>query len=223
MEGNREKKNLPNQYHLYWERMSGAIAPQCLLEEMGLAWRKVHIDMNLVEHQSPEYIAVNPTMRIPALRTPAGKTIGESGAITLMLGEWHPEFALIPGPGEADRAEFLFWLFYMASVGYPTFSRAWHPEQFTREENAHDSIRATAEADLDVLFGVINEGIEGKSTFLRRGFSALDIYLAMIARWYPDRDALFARYTKVAAVCEQIENRPACRAVMEEHFEQRCQ
>ena len=93
-------------------------------------------------------------------------------------------------------------------------------EQFTREENAHDSIRETAEADLDVLFGVIDEGIEGKSTFLRRGFSALDIYLAMIARWHPDRDALFARYTKVAAVCEQTENRPACRAVMEEHFEQ---
>ena len=176
--------------------------------------------MATAAHESPDYIAVNPTMRIPALLTPTGKTIGETGAIIVMLGEWHPESGLVPGPGETDRADFLFWLFYMASVGYPTFSRSWHPEQFTQEESAHGSIRETADADLDVLFGVLDGGIEGETTFLRRGFSALDIYLAMIARWHPDRDALFSKYAKVAAVCETTEKRPACATVMEEHFGQ---
>lgn len=198
--------------------MSGAIAPQCLLEEMGLAWRKVPIDMVAAAHESPDYIAVNPTRRIPALLTPTGKTIGETGAIIVMLGEWHPESGLVPGPGETDRADFLFWLFYMASVGYPTFSRSWHPEQFKQEESAHGSIRETADADLDVLFGVLDGGIEEESTFLSRGFTALDIYLAMIARWHPDREALFGKYAKVAAVCEQTEKRPACANVMEDHF-----
>jgi glutathione S-transferase len=220
MNGEKVNKNLGQEYQLYWERMSGAIAPQCLLEEMGLAWRKVPIDMAAAAHESPDYVAVNPTMRIPALHTPTGKTIGETGAIIIMLGEWHPESRFVPGPGEADRADFLFWLFYMASVGYPTFSRAWHPEQFTQEENAHGSIREVAEADLDVLFGVLDGGIEGEATFLHRGFSALDIYLTMIARWHPDREALFSKYAKVAAVCEATEKRPACGAVMEEHFGQ---
>ncbi len=218
MDTEQINENLAYQYKLYWERMSGAIAPQCLLEEMGLAWRKVPVDMSAAAHASPDYIAVNPTMRIPALHTPTGKTIGETGAIILMLGEWHPESRLIPQPGEPDRADFLFWLFYMASVGYPTFSRAWHPEQFTDDESAHRSIRDTAEANLDVLFGVLDGGIKGEETFLRRGFGALDIYLAMIARWHPDRDALFGKYAKVAAVCEGTENRPACAAVMEDHF-----
>ena len=218
MDGEQVKENLAHEYQLFWERMSGAIAPQCLLEEMGLAWRKVPVDMDAAAHQSQDYIAVNPTMRVPALLTPSGKTLGETGAITVMLGEWHPESGLVPQPGEADRADFLFWLFYMASVGYPTFSRSWHPEQFTQEESAHGSIVETADADLDVLFGVLDGGIEGETTFLRRGFSALDIYLAMIARWHPDRDALFNKYAKVAAVCKATEKRPACRAVMEEHF-----
>ena len=220
MGGEQVKENLAHGYQLYWERMSGAIAPQCLLEEMGLAWRKVPIDMGAAAHESPDYIAVNPTRRIPALLTPTGKTIGETGAIIVMLGEWHPESGLVPGPGDRDRADFLFWLFYMASVGYPTFSRSWHPEQFTQEESAHGSIRETADADLDVLFGVLDGGIEGESTFLSRGFSALDIYLAMIARWHPDRNALFGKYAKVAAVCEATEKRPACGAVMEDHFGQ---
>ena len=220
MGSEKVKNNLSQEYQLYWQRMSGAIAPQSLLEEMGLAWRKVPIDMDAAAHKSPNYIAVNPTMRLPALRTPAGKTIGESGAIMVMLGEWHPESGLVPGPGETDRADFLFWLFYMASVGYPTFSRAWHPEQFTQEESAHESIRKTAEIDLDVLFGVLEGGIEGDATFLHRGFSALDIYLAMIARWHPDRKALFSKYAKVAAVCEATEKRPACATVIEDHFGQ---
>ena len=84
MDGEQVKKNLAHEYQLFWERMSGAIAPQCLLEEMGLAWRKVPIDMATAAHESPDYIAVNPTMRIPALLTPTGKTIGETGAIA-----WH--------------------------------------------------------------------------------------------------------------------------------------
>ena len=220
MDGEQVKENLIHEYQLYWERMSGAIAPQCLLEEMGLAWRKVPIDMAAAAHESPDYIAINPTMRVPALHTPTGETIGETGAIIVMLGEWHPESGLVPRPGEADRANFLFWLFYMASVGYPTFSRSWHPEQFTSEESAHGSIVETANADLDVLFGVLDGGIEGEATFLRRGFSALDIYLAMIARWHPDREALFGKYAKVAAVCEVTEKRPACSVVMEDHFGQ---
>jgi glutathione S-transferase len=123
MDNQQVKKNFVQEYQLYWERMSGAIAPQCLLEEMGLAWSKIHIDMAAEEHTSPDYVAANPTMRIPALLTPTGNTIGETGAIIVMLGEWHPESRLVPQPGETDRADFLFWLFYMASVGYPPFVR----------------------------------------------------------------------------------------------------
>lgn len=218
MKNNKVKYNLSTEYLLFWSPMSGAIAPQCLLEEMGLPWRKLAIDMTAKEHKSADYISINPSMRIPALITPDGKNIGESGAITVLLGERHPEYGLVPQPGDQDREDFLFWLFYMASVGYPTFSRAWHPYQFTQDESAYDSIRNTAEADLEVLFGVIEGGIQGNSTFLNSGFSALDIYLAMIARWHLDRDALFRMYAKVAAVCQATESRPACHAVMQDHF-----
>lgn len=108
MDGELVKKNLAHGYQLFWERISGAIAPQCLLEEMGLAWSKVPVDMATAAHESPDYIAINPTMRVPALHTPTGKIIGETGAIIVVLGEWHPESGLVPQPGEVNRADFLF-------------------------------------------------------------------------------------------------------------------
>ena len=136
-------------YVLHWERMSGAIAPQALMDEMGVAYRKVPVDMAAQAHKSAAYRSLCPTMRVPALETPQGEVLGESGAIVLLLGERYPESEMVPAPGDPDRARFLFWLFYMASVGYPTFSRAWHPEQFTLESAAEASIKAVAESDLD--------------------------------------------------------------------------
>ena len=206
-------------YTLYWERMSGAIAPQALLEEMGLAYRRVPVDMAAEAHKAPAYLSVCPTARVPALETPDGAVIGESGAMMLLLGERHPETALVPAADEPDRPDFLFWLFYMASVGYPTFSRAWHPEQFTRDPQAEASIKAVAERDLERLFRVLDCAIAGSPFFLPRGFTALDIYLAMLTRWAPDRTALMESNRRIAALCAAVDRREGCGKVLTEHFE----
>ena len=206
-------------YVLHWERMSGAIAPQALMAEIGVAYETKPVDMAADAHKAPAYRRLCPTMRVPALETPEGDVIGESGAMIVLLGERHPEAGLVPAVGDPERARFLFWLFYMASVGYPTFSRAWHPEQFTREAEAEASIRAVAPADLPALFRIIDGAIGGDPYFLERGFSGLDVYLAMIARWSPDRGGLFAENPRVAAVCRAVERRAASGAVFREHFD----
>lgn len=205
-------------YLLYWEKMSGAIAPQAILEEMGVAYRKAAVDMAAGAHKEAAYRSVCPTARVPALETPQGEVIGESGAMTVLLGERHPDAGLTPVDGDADRAEFLFWLFYMASVGYPTFSRAWHPEQFTREPEAEPSIQSVAGEDLDRLFSTLDGAIRGKPYFLARGFSALDIYLVMLTFWSPDRTGLLKACPRIAALCAAVEARPATGAVLREHF-----
>ena len=205
-------------YVLHWERMSGAIAPQALMEEMGVAYRKIPVDMAAQAHKSAAYRSVCPTMRVPALETPQGEVLGESGAIVLLLGERNPESEMVPAPGDPDRARFLFWLFYMASVGYPTFSRAWHPEQFTLESAAEASIKAVAESDLARIFGILDGAVHGAPYFLERGFSALDIYLTMLSRWSPDRPALFVANPRLAELCQAVEHRKASGAVFQEHF-----
>jgi glutathione S-transferase len=102
-------------YTLYWEALSGAMAPQIMLEEMGVAYRKVAVDMARGEHRSPEYLAINPTGQVPVLGLPDGTVIGESAAIVLVLGERHPEAGLVPLVGDPDRPAFLRWLIFMAA------------------------------------------------------------------------------------------------------------
>lgn len=205
-------------YTLFWEKMSGAIAPQVMLEEMGLAYKKEVLDMSINEHQQQKYLAVNPTGLIPALKLPDGKTIGESAAILLLLGELPAAHLLVPQAGDSDRAEFLHWLLYMASSGYPTFSRAWHPEQFTTDLDALEPIRLAAEKKLSLIYDVLESAIMGDPYFLPRGFTALDIYLAMLTEWHSDKKKMFLRNPKIAALYKAVEERPVYKRVMNEHI-----
>lgn len=196
-------------YTLYWEAFSGAMAPQVMLEEMAVGYRKVAVDMARGEHKSPNYLAVNPTGQVPALGLPDGTVIGESAAIVLVLGERHPEAGLVPRVDDPDRPVFLRWLVFMAASLYMTFVRFNHPERFTTDQSATEPIRAAALSAIDRDFGVLGEAIGGDPFFLPRGLTALDIYLAMLASWHPDRQALFEREPGVRALCRAVEARPS--------------
>lgn len=204
-------------YTLFWEKMSGAIAPQAMFEEMGVDYEKAAVDMAAGEHQSPGYLKVNPTGQVPALKLPDGQVIGESAAIVLLLGEKHPDGNLVPSASEADRSIFLYWLMYLATSGYMTFARYAHPERYTKDHNTIQTVRLAAEEQVERLFDILEGVIVGEPYFLARGFTALDIYLTMLTAWHSNREEMFRRCPKVAALCMAVENRPAYRRVMHDH------
>lgn len=206
-------------YRLYWEALSGAMLPEVMLEEMGLSYERVPIDMAAGEHRSPEYLAINPAGQVPALALPDGAVIGESAAMALLLGERHPEGGLVPAPGDQDRPRFLHWLLFMATSVYMTFVRVNHPERFTSDPDDAGAVRAAAVDAVDRQFRIVDEAVAGDPWFLPHGYSALDIQLAMLADWYPDRATLHARNPAVARICTAAAARPAFARVLARHRE----
>jgi glutathione S-transferase len=205
-------------YTLHWEYMAGSIMVQAMLEELGADYRLQYVDMRAGEHQRPDYLRVNPAARVPALGLPDGTTIGETAAIVVVLGEQFPDADLTPNPSDQDRAAFLFWLSVMATSGYLTVSRMCHPERCAFDENAIEQVEAKAAADLDAFFDVMESAIAGDTFFLERGFTALDIYLAMLTEWSKDKDILFSTRPALAALCRAVTRRPAYLAAMRTHL-----
>ncbi|MBT8434330.1 MAG: glutathione S-transferase family protein, partial [Gammaproteobacteria bacterium] len=201
-------------YTLYWEKGSGSIVVQALLEEMGVTYDKYYVDMEAGEHQKVEYLRQNPTGLVPALMLPNSHTIGESAAIVLHLGEQCSDDQLIPQSGNSERPDFLYWLLFMATTGYTTFGRLAHPERYTQDQSDLEPVRVVAEDDVTRFFDVLEEGIKGKPYFLPCGYTALDIYLTMLAGWHPDKKALFQRNPKIAQLCAGVEGRPAYKKVI---------
>ena len=154
---------------------------------------------------------------MPALTLPQGETIGESAAIVVVLGESSPETGLLPRPGTADRSAFFFWLNVMATSGYMTVARNGHPERYAFDQGAIDQVERKAAEDLAAFFDLMEDAIAGDGTFLASGYSALDLYLAMLTEWSDDKEELFATRPALAKLTSDVCVRPGYQAAMQTH------
>jgi GST-like protein len=137
-----------------------------MLEECGLPYRVIPVDIGAGEQFRPEFLAISPNNKIPALHDPDGPegqpiSLFESGAILLYLagktGRLLPE-------GTAAKYEVLQWLmFQMASVG-PMLGQAHHFRIYAPEKLPYAIERYTNEARR--LYGVMNKRLDRKSTRL---------------------------------------------------------
>ena len=110
-----------------WSTPNGRKA-SIMLEECGLPYRVHKIDINKGEQHTPEFLAINPNGKIPAIVDPQGPegkpfSLFESGAILVYLAGKTGRF--LPG-SVAGKYEALQWLmFQMGGVG-PMFGQAHH-------------------------------------------------------------------------------------------------
>ena len=98
---------------LYGGKRSRASIVQWYLEELGLGYEFVLLDMEAKEHRQPEYLAINPMGKVPAI-VDGDLTLWESGAILLYLADQYGPRPLTP----TSRAQLSQWiLFANATLG----------------------------------------------------------------------------------------------------------
>lgn len=95
-----------------------------MLEETGLPYRAIKVDLYAGEQKNPDFLKINPNGKIPVIVDhDAGITVSESGAILIYLAEKSGKFL----PTEAGpRHSVIQWVFFqMASIG-PMIGQLWH-------------------------------------------------------------------------------------------------
>jgi len=94
---------------LYGNATSGNCwKPAMMLHARGLPFRWIEVDILKGESRTAEFLALNPNGRVPLLQLPDGRTLAESNAMLLHLGEGS---AWIPADGYL-RAKMYQWLFF---------------------------------------------------------------------------------------------------------------
>src|SRR6478736_7103461 len=94
---------------LYFAPRSRATRSRWLLEETGLPYELVRLDLSKREDASPEFLALNPLGQLPVLIDGA-LTLTEPLAIALHLADLVPEKQLAPPSGSPERAAYHQWL-----------------------------------------------------------------------------------------------------------------
>ena len=202
---------------IYGDRGSGAFSAEAALAEAGAEYQFREVSLERNEQLKPDYLAINPAGKIPALQLPEGGILTETLAMIVTIAERYPAAKLLPEPGSFERAQCHRWLAFMASEIYPMVEIADYPARFVPEGAAADALREKARERIRARITIIENSVAGP-WLLASGFSAADIYLAMFSRWSEARDWVEANAPKVYAIARAVRARAAIAPVWDRHF-----
>ncbi|HME38495.1 MAG TPA: glutathione S-transferase family protein [Steroidobacteraceae bacterium] len=202
-------------YKLYGRPGSGSFAVQAALEESGAAYERIWVGSDASD--IARLRATNPTGRVPALVLPDGTAMFESAAMLIHLALAHPQSQLAPQPGTSRHAAFLQWMVFLSANVYEAVLRVYYSARYSpRGEADADAIREQGTSDLLTHLALVSQGLG--PYVLGADYSAADIYLHMLASWYPgEKINLYSRVPRLEAHAKLLSARPAVAKVEADH------
>lgn len=173
---------------LYGGQFSRASIVQWYLEELGIPYEYVLLDMQAGEHKQHDFLAINPVGKVPVI-VDGAFTLWESGAILLYLAEKYGD----PSLSLESRSHMNQWILYAnATLGPEIFAEATRETAFSRH------------------MAVLNQQLGQRSFLLGEQFSAADVAVGALLAYIPLMLKLdFKDYPAVQAYVQRLSNRPA--------------
>ncbi len=192
-------------YTLYARDGWGSAIVEAQLAWYGIDYRRRVVGDLLGSAAAREELApLNRIAQVPTLLLPDGRVMTESAAITLHLADATGSDELVPGPGAAERPDFLRWLVFLVANIYPTFTYADVPSRFVEVEEAQAPFRRSLDDYARRLWTIVEEAA-GSPWFLGSRFSAMDLYLAVMTHWRPGREWFAADAPRLAAIVTAVD------------------
>jgi len=195
-------------YKLFYAPGSAAMAPHAVLEEIGVPYEPILVDMSAGAHKRPDYLELNPNGRVPTL-VDGDQVVFESAAIVLHLADKHPEAGLAPPLGAPERGRYYQWLVYLTNTVQEAYISYFHADYYAKSAGAIAEVKATSEARLQPLFKIIDGALADGPYLLGKRFSAADIYLMMLARWSRNMAKPATAYPNIKRCVDLVRARPA--------------
>lgn len=180
-----------------------------LLEELGLAYEAIPVDTRKGEQHKPEFLAVNPNAKVPAI-VDGDVTVFDSNAILLFLADREMKFVATDAASPA-RAETLAWLMFIATGVGPFSGQSVHFRHVAPEPKDYALNRYDFEAHRH--WSVIEQHLTGREYMVGGQYSIVDMAFWGWARMVPyvlgTGDATWSKYPNVKRLLDTINARPA--------------
>ncbi|WP_070154164.1 glutathione S-transferase family protein [Sphingobium phenoxybenzoativorans] len=180
------------------------------LEESGVPYDAIPVDILKGEQLSPEFLRLNPNGKLPVL-VDEGVTIFDSNAILLYLAEKYGKF--LPGESFAARGTLLSWLMFVATGLGPYSGQAVHFQHYAPEPKSYGVQRYVFEARRH--YGVLNDHLAYREWMVGDTYTIVDM---AVWGWCANIDRVLgveARqdFPHLMRLVDRIGQRPAALAV----------
>ena len=193
---------------LYFTPGTCAQAVRIALEEAQAPYTLVRVDFASQQQRSPEYLAVKPKGRVPALVTEHG-TLTETPALLAYVAQRFADARLAPADpfGFARMQEFHSYLASTVHIAHAHRPRA---SRWADEPEAQAAMQRKVPANMTECFTLIERHYLGEGPWvLGEQYSVADGYLFTVAGWLKSDGVDIAQFPKVHAHSQRMAQRPA--------------
>jgi glutathione S-transferase len=199
---------MPVQLTLYHAAPSRSSIAHWMLEELGQPYDIHLISFKKGENRAPEYLAVNPMGKLPALRH-RDAVITEAAAICAYLADEFPQAKLNIPVGNPSRGTYLKWLFFGPSCLEPAITERAYPR---KEPPAR---AALGFGDYETVIDVLAKAAASARPYLMgEQFTAADVVIGSGLRW-GTMFKLVPERSEFSAYIARLKERPALKRATE--------
>lgn len=193
---------------LFYAPNTCSLASHIALEEAGADYEARRVDFAAAAQRSPEYLALNPKGRVPALVTDRG-VLTETPAILAFLAQSFPEKALAPLDDPFAFAELQAFNAYLCATLHVAHAHGRRGARWADDPAAHEAMRRKVPESVGACFELIEEGMLRGPWVMGEAYSVADPYLFTVAQWMESDGVDPARFPRVIDHRSRMMRRPA--------------
>ncbi|MCA1489657.1 glutathione S-transferase family protein [Ensifer sp. NBAIM29] len=193
---------------LYYTPATCSLASHIALEEVGVVYEAHRVDFSKAEQTKPEYLAVNPKGRVPALVTDRG-TLTETPAILTYIAQSFPEAELAPLDDPFEFARLQSFLSYLCSTVHVAHAHARRGARWADDPAAQGAMKAKVPKNMADCFSLIESSMLSGPFVMGENYTIADPYLFTIAGWLEADGVDPAQFPRVLEHRNRMAERPA--------------
>ena len=201
-------------FKFYYGPGTCALASHIALEEAGASYEATRLDMKNGQQTTPQYLAINPKGRVPALVTDQG-TLTETPAILAYIAQAFPKAGLMPAEPFAF-AQAQSFNSYLCSTVHINHAHKMRGYRWAADESSFADMKRKVPETMAASFALIERDMIKGPWVMGEQYTTCDGYLYTIGLWLEGDSVDVAALPKVMAHRQRMLERPAVQKVTAE-------
>jgi glutathione S-transferase len=201
--------------NLFYAPGACSLASHIALEEAGADYVAVRVDTRAGEQREPDYLAINPKGRVPALVTDRG-VLTENPAILAYVAQTHPQAGLAPLDDPFAFAQAQAFNSYLCATVHVAHAHKHRGYRWADDPACWTEMTRKVPETVGACFQLIEDELLQGPFVLGERYSICDAYLFTLADWLEGDGIDPRQFAKVYAHRERVRARPAVRKVLAE-------
>jgi glutathione S-transferase len=193
---------------LFYAPNTCALASHIALEEVGADYQLARIDFDSNEQRKPEYLAINPKGRVPALLTERG-ILTETPAILVFIAQSFPQARLAPVEDPFTFAGIQAFNSYLCATAHVAHSHRMRGARWADDASAIAAMQRKVPSSVSECFGLIERTMLRGPWVMGDSYTICDAYLFTLAQWLEADGVDLATLPRVREHRQMVSQRPA--------------